>query len=210
MKSSVFTVGHSNHPLELFIELLRRHGVTALADVRSLPYSRKNPQFNREDLKEALTIAGITYVFLGKELGARSDDPTCYEHGKVRYDRLARTDLFKRGVQRIQEASEKFRLALMCAERDPLNCHRTILVAKHLVDQNCDIKHIHADGAVESHGDAIDRLIQMLKLPTAGMFHSQDDIVEDAYKKQAERIAYAITPANARVQVTSTVQRFQK
>ena len=92
---SVFTVGHSNHPLEHFIGLLRRHGVTAIADVRSKPYSRMNPQFNREDLSEALKAAGIVYVFLGKELGARTEDPACYESGKVRYDRLARTDLFR-------------------------------------------------------------------------------------------------------------------
>jgi uncharacterized protein (DUF488 family) len=109
----IFTVGHSNHPLEHLIGLLRRHGVTALADVRSTPYSRTNPQFNREHLSEALKAAGIVYVFLGKELGARSEDPACYENGKVLYDRLARTDLFRSGIERVLEGAGKFRLVLI-------------------------------------------------------------------------------------------------
>jgi len=197
MQGSVFTVGHSNHPLEHFIGLLRRHGITALADVRSMPYSRTNPQFNREDLREALRGVEIAYVFLGKELGARSEDPACYEDGKVRYDRLARTDLFRKGVERVREGSEKFRLALMCAEREPLDCHRTILVAKHLAAQGFDVQHIHSDGGVESQGDAISRLIRMLKMPQEDMFHSRDEIVEHAYKKQEERIAYTAPIAGA-------------
>jgi uncharacterized protein (DUF488 family) len=195
MQGSVFTVGHSNHPLEYFIGLLRRHAITALADVRSAPYSRTNPQFNREDLKEAIAAAGISYVFLGKELGARSQDPACYEDGKVRYDRLACTELFRKGLERVREGSEQFRVALMCAEREPLDCHRTILVAKHLAARGFDIQHVHGDGGLESHGDAIARLIRMLKMPQEDMFHSREEIVEDAYKRQEERIAYVTPPA---------------
>jgi uncharacterized protein (DUF488 family) len=180
--------------LEHFIGLLRRHAITALADVRSTPYSRTNPQFNREDLKEALTAAGIAYVFLGKELGARSKDPACYEDGKVRYDRLARSDLFRKGLERVREGSEKFRLALMCAEREPLDCHRTILVAKHLAAEGFGVQHIHGDGGVESHVDTIARLIRMLKMAQEDMFHSREEIIEEAYKRQEERIAYITSP----------------
>lgn len=195
MGDSVFTVGHSNHPLEHFIRLLRHHAITAIVDVRSTPYSRSNPQFNREGLKEALTAAGIAYVFLGKELGARSEDPVCYENGKVRYDRLAHTELFRKGLERVRAGSERFRLALMCAEREPLDCHRTILVAKHLAAQGFDVRHIHGDGRVELHGEAITRLIRLLKMPQEDMFRSREEIVEDAYKRQEERIAYSAPPA---------------
>ena len=127
MQDTVFTIGHSTHPQERFIGLLLKHGITAVCDVRSKPYSRMNPQFNREDLEEALLAQGIAYRFLGKELGARSDDPDCYVGGKVQYDRLAGTELFKQGLKRvIRGLKEDFRIALMCAEKEPLECHRTI------------------------------------------------------------------------------------
>src|SRR5258708_5379694 len=98
MEKPVFTIGHSIHPQERFIALLRLHGITALCDVRSKPYSRMNPQFNRDELEKVLLEQGIAYRFLGKELGARSDDPLCYEGGKVQYGRLAQTDLFNHGL----------------------------------------------------------------------------------------------------------------
>lgn len=168
--------------------MLRGHGVTALADVRSIPYSRWNPQFNRENIERALEAEGIVYMFLGKELGGRSEDPACQEDGHVRYGRLARTDLFRRGVDRIREEAGRFRLALMCAEREPLECHRTILVARQLASLGYDIHHIHSDGRLESHGEAIDRLIRVLGLAQGDMFRSRQEMVEEAYRRQGERI----------------------
>ena len=100
----VLTVGHSNHPLETFLALLRQHGVTVVADVRSAPYSRFNPQFNRKALEGSLETIGMEYVFLGRALGGRPDDPSCYEDGRVRYDRLARTPLFREGLEQVAEA----------------------------------------------------------------------------------------------------------
>ena len=176
MQDTVFTIGHSTHPQERFIALLHQHGITALCDVRSTPYSRINPQFNREDLKEALRRSNIRYVFLGKELGARSEDPACYEHGRVQYDRLAHTDLFQRGLERVQEGMKKYKLALMCAEKEPLECHRTILVARHLTALGFDVRHIHADGKLESHADALSRLARMLNLPEYDMFRSREEL----------------------------------
>src|SRR5690242_12243720 len=108
MADIVYTIGHSTHPLDRFIALLKRHEITAIADIRSKPYSRMNPQFNREELRVALRTEGITYVFLGKELGARTDDPSCYHEGKVQYDRLARTDLFQQGLERVREGAQKY------------------------------------------------------------------------------------------------------
>jgi uncharacterized protein (DUF488 family) len=190
MQKTVFTIGHSTHGQERFIDLLVQHGITALCDVRSKPYSRVNPQFNREDLKRALKDRSIAYVFLGKELGARSDDPTCYQSGRIQYDRLAQTELFQQGIQRVQEGMQKYTIALMCAEKEPLECHRTILVARHLNALGIDIQHIHATGSVESHQDALKRLAVMLNLPQGDMFHPKQDIYEDAYRQQEQRIAY--------------------
>jgi uncharacterized protein (DUF488 family) len=195
MREAVFTIGHSTHSQERFIALLHQHGITALCDVRSKPYSRVNPQFNREELKRSLRASGIAYVFLGKELGARSEDPACCEQGKVRYDCLAHTDLFRHGLERVQEGMKKYRVALMCAEKEPLECHRTILVARHLAALGLDVRHIHADGRVESHPDALSRLARMLNLPEHDMFHSRDELLADAYRRQEEHIAYESSPA---------------
>lgn len=188
--SVVYTVGHSNHSEQVFVQLLQDNGITAIADVRSSPYSRFNPQFNREALISTLRAVGIAYVFLGAELGARSEDGACYEHGKVQYDRLAKTDLFKRGLDRVVEGSRSYRVALMCAEKDPLDCHRTILVARHLVDRGVQVQHILAGGAVETHDDAMRRLLQVLSLPEQDMFRSREDIIADAYSMRGQAIAY--------------------
>ena len=190
MQDVVLTIGHSTHTRESFIALLRRHDVTALCDVRSVPYSRVNPQFNREELKGSLHACGIKYVFLGNELGARSQDLGCYENGKAQYDRLACTDLFRRGLARVQNGMKDYRLTLMCAEKEPLECHRTILVAKHLVSLGLDVRHIHADGSLESHANALSRLARMLNLPELDMFRSPEELLAEAYRRQAGRIAY--------------------
>lgn len=194
MQDTIFTVGHSIHAQERFIALLQSHGITAISDVRSKPYSRVNPQFNREELKQALRAHGISYVFLGKELGARSEDPSCYEHGKVQYDRLAKTSLFRSAIERILLGSQKHRIALMCAEKEPLDCHRTILVARHLVVAGAAVQHIHADGHLEDQGEALQRLMRQLGFGEADMFRSQTDLEREAYEKQEQRIAYTSAP----------------
>jgi uncharacterized protein (DUF488 family) len=190
MSGVVFTIGHSTHQLDRFIILLRRHGITALCDVRSQPYSRLNPQFNRETLKQSLRENGVSYVFLGDELGARSKDPSCYADGKVQYDLLAQSDLFKKGIDRVREGMKRHRLALMCAEKNPLSCHRAILVARHLEALGITVEHILEDGSLESHTDTMARLVRQLNLPEEDLFRSPEEIIEDAYRIQGERIAY--------------------
>ena len=193
MQDTVFTIGHSTHRLERFIELLCHHRITAVCDVRSKPYSRINPQFNREELEKALAAQGIEYRFLGKELGARSDDPNCYVAGKVQYGRLAETDLFKYGLKRVLRGmKDNFRIALMCAEKEPLECHRTILVARHLTDMGVSVAHIHASGQLESHDALLSRLSRMLNLPEQDMFRSRQELLAEAYLRQEERIAYEV------------------
>jgi uncharacterized protein (DUF488 family) len=187
----IHTIGHSNHPIERFLGLVQRHGITAVADVRSTPYSRFNPQFRREALQEALAAAGIQYVFLGEELGARSRDPACYDAGgRVSYAKLASTDLFRKGIDRLRTGSRDFRISLLCAEREPLECHRTILVARELVREGIEVTHILADGSLEEHSHAMQRLVASLDLAGADLFTSPDGMVERAYEVQGERIAY--------------------
>lgn len=190
MSNEVFTVGHSNHMIDKFVDLLQRHKIQVVADVRSSPFSRFNPHYNRNELQETLRRFGVRYVFLGKELGARSDDPACYVADKVQYDRLARTPLFQSGLDRVVDGANNYRIALMCAEKDPLDCHRTILVARELVRRGLSVSHILEDGTSESHADAISRLVSSLGMSLDDMFRSQQEIVDDAYAMQASRIAY--------------------
>ena len=186
----IYTIGHSNHPEQRFIELLRQHDIGALADVRSIPFSRFNPQFNRENLKPALAVSGMSYMFVGRELGARSDDPSCYEGGKVQYDRLGRTSLFQKGLDQILAAAAGDRLALLCAEKDPLDCHRAILVAPHVEARGFAVEHILEDGSLERHAKTMARLLRLLDLPDQDLFRSHDEILEDAYRIRGARIAY--------------------
>ncbi len=190
MADEVYTIGHSTHPIETFVGLLKAASITAVSDVRSRPYSRMNPQFNRENLKKALSAAGIKYVFLGKELGARSEDPSCYRNGQVQYDILAKTELFKQGIDRVLAGAKKYRIALMCAEKEPLDCHRTILVARKLAEQGVQVSHILADGSIETHEHAIERLIAMLDVPREDMFRSREAAIGEAYAWQSNQIAY--------------------
>ena len=200
----VLTVGHSNHPWDVFVGLLQRHAVTALVDVRSVPYSRFNPQFNRNRLERELAPGGVQYVFLGSELGARSDDPACYdETGRVQYARLARKPAFRRGVDRVIQEAARNRIALMCAEKEPLSCHRTILVAPALERRKVEVQHILADGTLEPHDHAMQRLIDSLKLPAADLFRSRRALVTEALVRRAARIGY-VNPAFATASVSSS------
>ena len=147
--NELYTFGHSTHEIETFTELLSIHSVTAICDVRSQPFSKFNPQFNKEVIQAELKKKEIAYVFLGKELGPRSEDPACYSEGKVQYSRIAETALFQQGLKRIIKGMETYRIALMCAEKDPVMCHRTILVCRHLRDQGIKIKHILENGGLQ-------------------------------------------------------------
>ena len=193
----IYTIGHSKHPLQRFVALLRQHGITALADVRSTPFSRFNPQFNRKALQQALADAGIEYVFLGEELGARTRDPACYEEGRVSYAKLAATPLFQRGLDRLEAGMAKHKVAIMCAEKEPLDCHRTILIARELQRRGIRVMHILDSGELESHETTLDRLRTRLKIPTGDLFASAQPPNEQAYELQARKIAYAAPSASS-------------
>jgi uncharacterized protein (DUF488 family) len=195
--NELYTIGHSTHTIERFIELIQMHHISAVCDVRSSPYSRYNPQFNRETLQPELKRHGIVYVFLGKELGPRSDDPECYEDGKVQYDRLSRTALFQEGLNRIRQGMASYQVALMCSEKDPATCHRTILVCRHLREEGTRIRHILEDGSIDENDALISRLMELLKMPERDLFTTPEEMVERAYDIQGEKIAFI--PKNGKI-----------
>ncbi|QEI42734.1 hypothetical protein BMF77_03345 [Dolichospermum sp. UHCC 0315A] len=208
----LFTIGHSNHSIETFIELLLEHNVTALADVRSHPYSHYLPHFNRVQLKDSLKSAKINYVFLGQELGARPKNPECYVDGKAIYEKIAATELFSEGIKRVIKGLKNYRVALMCAEKDPIVCHRAILVCQHLRNErDLEINHIKSNGDLESHYKLEDRLLarhglKQLALAAAPIqlslfgnssqnlqlsnLLSREESIKEAYRLQSDEVAY--------------------
>ncbi len=197
MSEIIFTIGHSNGASEHLLELLGQHGVTAVADVRSRPYSRFNPQFNRETLANELKKSGREYFFLGQELGARSEDRNCYRDGRAQYALIAQTALFKRGIERLQAAMQAFCIAILCAEKEPLGCHRSILIARCLHEKGILVRHILEDGSLEDHDALVVRLMALHGIQENHLFHSRDELVAMAYEKQAEQIEYSASEVSA-------------
>ena len=189
---TVLTVGHSNHPPEAFANLLVRHGVDEVVDVRSAPYSRYTPHFNHEPLQRTLDDIGIGYTYLGGELGGRPADRSCYDaDGRVVYDRVAATDSFDGALRQVIRVADENRLVILCTEKEPLECHRTLLVARALAERGVAVAHIQADGSLESHDDAMSRLLDLHKLPPHGdMFRSRSDVISEALTRQANKFAY--------------------
>ena len=192
MNNVIYTIGYSSFSMEKFIDILKRYKITALVDVRSQPYSRFKPEFNFDNLKKELHKHNIAYVFLGEECGARVNDSTCYVNGKVNYDLVARTKRFKKGLARIKKGMKQYTIVLMCAEKDPIDCHRTILISRHLQLLGILIKHILSDGTLEDHMMTEKRLLKLFKLDSPNLFFSKDQLLNNAYSLQGEKIAYEV------------------
>lgn len=156
----VLTVGHSNHEIHVFLGLLIAHSVHQVVDVRSQPYSRYVPHFNREQLQQALDEVRIDYIFAGREFGARSPDPEAYDdEGRVRYEVLRSTHGFERRILEVVTTSRAGRRqAILCTEADPADCHRAVLVAQSLHESGAVVEHLHSDGRIESHSGFLDRI----------------------------------------------------
>ena len=188
----IYTIGHSSHPIDTFVLMLQRHRVDEVVDVRSSPYSSYMPHFNSEVIGRVLDQIGVRYVFSGRELGGRPMDPSCYGlDGRVRYDKVANTDQFDHSIRDLTRWANGRRLALMCTEKDPLDCHRALLVAQSLVAYEVDVEHILADGSLENHDDALDRLAISFKLPPNGdMFRDRAAVIEEAIARQTKKVGY--------------------
>jgi uncharacterized protein (DUF488 family) len=188
---TIFTIGHSNHPRGRFLELLRGAEITALADVRTTPFSRRHPQFNRPALTEALQQTGIAYVFLGEALGGLRKNPALLRDGAPDYDKVAATDLFQQGLDRVIDGAARHRVALMCAEREPLDCHRFLLVSRHLALRGARINHILGDGSIEEHDQTLRRLLAKTHLDPGDLFADgalAEDVVARAFAAGHRRL----------------------
>lgn len=194
---SFFTVGHSNHAWQHLLGLLQRHGTELVADARSAPFSRLHPQFSRPRLEQALAAAGIAYLFLGRELGARSPDRAVYRDGRVDYAHLAATPLFLSGLARLEASAREQRVAILCAEKEPLDCHRTLLVSRQLAARGARIQHILADGSLEPHESVEDRLLALTRTAPPPLLSGEAErraALERAYEVRWRAIARSTSP----------------
>lgn len=151
MTPFLYTMGHSNLEVDAFLNRLQKKAVQVVVDVRSAPYSRYVPQFNKEALAPVIRAAGLKYLFLGQELGGKPADPELLgDQGQVLYERIAASAAFAHGITRLlQGITDGWTIALICAEEDPLNCHRHLLIAKELEDnRRVAVWHVRADGSM--------------------------------------------------------------
>ncbi len=155
----IFTIGHSNHPLDTFLKLIGDAGVTAIADVRSVPHSRRFPHFGQKRLIEALKGVGVEYIFFGDSLGGRPTDASVWRNGRPDYTRMAQTPRVRGALADVRGRAAKTWLCLMCSEKEPLDCHRCLMVARTLAQDGADVRHLRADGSAEAHTDTEERLL---------------------------------------------------
>jgi uncharacterized protein (DUF488 family) len=198
-RQTLFTIGHSNHEWPSFLQLLRQARVTAIADVRSSPYSRRLPQYSRETLERGLRDEGITYVYLGDLLGGRPPDEALYgPEGRVDYEKVRQTESFRRGVARLLSGMERYCVAMLCAEDDPLDCHRGLMIAPTLRETGISPAHIRGDGTLEDSEQMERRLLECTGLGGEGngLFAatlSQEErgaLLREAYRRRALQKAY--------------------
>lgn len=185
----IYTIGHSDHSLEHFIELLAGRGVGVLVDVRSSPWSRRFPHFCKPQLASALHPAGIRHVWMGEQLGGRPSPIVREQMIGEGYAAMAATPAFRQGLDRLLRGRATHCVALMCAERDPADCHRALLVGRALAQHGAAPVHLHADGEAETHAAFERRLLEMAGAnPDGDLFASADDLLALAYVEREKRL----------------------
>jgi uncharacterized protein (DUF488 family) len=180
----IFTIGYGARSLDAFLAVLKDHGIAYLIDVRSAPYSKFKPEFSRNALEAAARASGLTYVYMGDSLGGQPKDTTCYEEGKVLYDRVKERPFFQEGLARLRRAREReLRVVIMCSEGKPEQCHRTVLIGQALADAGIAVTHIDENNELIGQEEAVARR-------TGGQLSLLDDPEfksRKRYKKKTDR-----------------------
>jgi uncharacterized protein (DUF488 family) len=202
--SRLFSIGHSNHEFAKLVQLLQAAEISAVADVRSSPFSQRYPQFNRPELEAGLNSVEIAYAFLGDLLGGRPRQPSLYdEDGRVNYERVRATDFFRAGLDRLVRGTDDFRVVMLCAEEDPLDCHRGLMIAPALAEMQILPDHIRGNGSCESMAEMEARLLAETRVGAGildGLFASmvtgedRQRFLAEAYRMMSRRKAFRLRP----------------
>ncbi|MDQ6962150.1 MAG: DUF488 domain-containing protein [Mariprofundaceae bacterium] len=183
----LFTVGYAPLANQSFFELMQQHYIDAVVDVRSMPYSRVWSDFNRDILAHTLKKQSIHYVFMGDLCGARVEDAAAYADGVLVYEEVIKNKLFQQAMRRLKEGLKRYRIALMCAEKDPLCCHRFLLICRCLAHE-IDLYHLQHDGLLESQVDAESRLLALHQLHHPSLFCNLEERIQQAYAQQHVKV----------------------
>jgi uncharacterized protein (DUF488 family) len=194
----IYTVGHSTHPLEVFLELLKAYSINCLIDVRSIAASSYNPQYNKEPLTNFLKANGIIYMHFAEEFGARHTDPDLLDdEGKVNFELVRKSWNFKNGVERLWQGIDKgYKIALMCSEGEPFDCHRFSMISIALEKDGFEVQHILKDKSIRTNGQLESQLLKKYekKIPQPDMFQPNvtlDDQLKAAYRLRNKEIAFS-------------------
>jgi uncharacterized protein (DUF488 family) len=195
----LYSIGHSTHSRERFFSLLRQTGVNAIADVRSSPFSRHFPHFSQSELKQWLRKESVSYVFLGRELGGRPSNPELFCNGVADYEAMAATGEFADGLDRLIKGAASHRIAMMCSEHDPLDCHRCLLIARRLGERGLTVGHIMSRGEIASQEQMEERLLKVEGYGAEDLFRPRLERLAKAYQQRNVKVAYSENIPSAHV-----------
>ncbi len=198
MANIIYTVGHSTHEIDYFIELIKNFSINCIIDVRSIAASTHNPQFNKEFLSESLKKSDVLYIHMPKEFGARHTDINLLDdEGKVDFDKVRKSYHFKSGIERLRKGIDKgFKIALMCSEKEPFDCHRFSMISVALEKDGFEVNHILKDKTLKTNAQLENQLLKKYdkKIPKPSVFEpnvSLEQQLKAAYKLRNKEIAYS-------------------
>ena len=191
MVNNIYSIGHSNHNIEDLISLLASNKIEFVIDVRSAPYSKLHPHFNKNSFEVYLKNNKMRYLYFGGSLGGRSHVKDDYFNGRVIYKRLAAKEEFKSAIKQIVKISSQHKIVLMCSEKEPLECHRTLLISQEIQKIGMSVLHIHSNGRIESQEEILQRLLKIWHLEAPDLFGTDKERIEEALLKQEMKIAYS-------------------
>ena len=199
----IYTVGHSNMTEEEFINLLKKHEINCIVDVRSFPKSKYVTHFNRENISKYLKKNNIIYIYMGKELGARRDSPILYDDdGILDFEKVKRTNLFLNGIERIKSGLKKgYQIALMCSEKYPQDCHRSLLIGKYLKDNDFNVKHIDENAEIKTQED-IEEILLDKHFPE----RNQMNLFKNKTEDEIEKIQKVYLLSNRKIGFKKTIE----
>ena len=202
VKIEIYTLGHSNYPFDKFIEILKKHNINCIVDIRGIPYSKYNTQYNKEVLQSNLRKLGYTYIYMADEFGAKRRTRNSYnDEGYADFDKVILEDEFKRGIERLKVGcSKNYKIVLLGAMQEPIRCHRAILLGKELIKAGFDVKHIMHEGDLKVQSELEEQLLekyfedrnQLTIDSLLGNAISREDMIKEGYKLANKEIGYRI------------------
>ena len=202
IKIEIYTLGHSNYPFDKFIEILKKYNINCVVDIRAIPYSKYNTQYNKEFFQSNLKKLGYTYIYMADEFGAKRKTRSSYnDQGYADFDKVVLEDDFRKGIERLKIGCAKnYKIVLLGAMQEPIRCPRAILLGKELIKEGFDVKHIMHEGNLKTQEELEEQLLekyfegrnQLTMDSLLGNAMSREDMINESYKLANKEIGYRI------------------